>query len=213
MLSGVGIFLGARCSSAFAEDDKPFGDGPVVFGSPQAKVIVTEWMSLDCSHCANFSEKIFPKIKEELIDKGLIRYQIEDSPNSMLALEAAVVARNMPRSRYLPFISSLFSSQDRWAFNHEITPPDANLQKMAGLAGMPKDVFDKLVADQAVRDGLLKAVAELDERYHITGTPSFLRWNQDGPGLTMPSVGDAGVSFKSGEISSFDEFKAFALGS
>ena len=41
-------------------------------GNIDAKVKLVVYESLTCSHCANFHQNIYPKLKEDFIDKGLV---------------------------------------------------------------------------------------------------------------------------------------------
>lgn len=141
-------------------------------GDPNAKVVVEEWFSLTCIHCAHFSENTFPLVKKNLIDTGKIRYVFHDFPTDQLATVAAMVARTLPPERYEPFTASLLASLDRWAYIKDSSPLDA-LKKMAAFAGMPGDVFDKTVADQELMQFILAQQTEAQNKYHFDATPTF----------------------------------------
>ena len=44
-------------------------------GNSDAKVTVKVFSSLTCPHCANFHNAIFYNLKEDYIDKGLVRFE------------------------------------------------------------------------------------------------------------------------------------------
>ena len=44
-------------------------------GNSDAKVTVKVFSSLTCSHCANFHNAIFNNLKEDYIDKGLVKFK------------------------------------------------------------------------------------------------------------------------------------------
>jgi len=142
-------------------------------GKPDAKLVVQEWFSLTCTHCARFSQTVFPEVKAKLIDTGRIRYVFHDFPLDQVALTAAMVARALPPERYEPFVQSLFASQDRWAFNQG-ADPTVELGKMAVLAGMSHDQFEKVVADQSLRQAILAEQDHGQSIYKIDSTPSFI---------------------------------------
>lgn len=75
---------------------------PRQLGNPNAKVVVEEWFSLTCIHCAHFAENTFPQVKTNLIDTGKIRYVFHDFPTDQTATIAAMVARALPVDRYEP---------------------------------------------------------------------------------------------------------------
>ena len=60
-------------------------------GSPDAKVTVKVFSSLTCPHCANFHANIFEKLKEEYIDKGLVKFEHHAFPLDLAALNAEII--------------------------------------------------------------------------------------------------------------------------
>lgn len=148
-------------------------------GPADAKVSVQEFFSLTCSHCAAFQRETFPRVKAELIDTGRIRYVFRDFPLDQVALSAAMVARTLPAERYEPFVSALLGSQDRWAFK-----PNWNeeLAKMAALAGMPRQQYDSVLADEGLKRAILTAQTEGERRYRVDSTPTFVINGRSTPG-------------------------------
>ncbi len=147
-------------------------------GKADAPVVVTEWFSMTCPHCAAFHRDSMPGIKSALLDTGKARMVFRDFPLDQLALTAAMVARSLPVERYDPFLTALFASQDRWAFNRQANPIE-ELAKIAALAGMGRDAFNAATADQGLRAAILKGQEEADKIYHVDSTPSFIF---NGPG-------------------------------
>ena len=141
-------------------------------GNPAAKVHVEEWFSLTCTHCARFAAEVFPKIRSNLIDTGKVYYIFRDFPLDQIALAAAMIARTLPPERYEPFVLSLLASQDRWAFARDVNPQD-ELQKMAALAGMPAEMFQKTLADDTLRQAIMDEENRAQAEYKIEGTPTF----------------------------------------
>lgn len=142
-------------------------------GKPDAKVVVQEWFSLTCTHCARFAMESFPQVQAKLIDTGRIRYVFKDFPLDQLALAAAMVARSLPTDRYEPFVLALLSSQDRWAFGHDVDP-QVQLQQMAALAGMPKTAFDAAINDDGLRKAILAEQDRGQSALKIDSTPTFI---------------------------------------
>lgn len=156
-------------------------------GNPNAKVVVQEWFSLTCTHCAHFALTMFPEVKAKLIDTGKVFFVFHDFPLDQLALTAATVARSLPPDRYLAFIDSLFASQDRWAFGAD---PVTELGHQAALAGMAEPEF-QAVSHDPLRDEIMAEQDDGQKRYDIQGTPTFIFGND-----------------KAGVIESYAEFAA-----
>lgn len=177
--------LPAFTASAFAENSSaasaPGGADPRLapraFGKADAKVVVEEWFSFTCPHCARFELDVFPEIRSKLIDTGRIRYVFCDFPLDRNALMAAQVARSLPVERYEPFMSSLFSNLDRWAYGENVNPQE-QLRKMAGLAGMSAAEFDNAVNDTALQNAILADQQRAETDYKIDSTPTF-RFNKE----------------------------------
>ena len=141
-------------------------------GKPGAKP-VEEWFSFTCPHCARFAADVFPQVREKLIDTGKIRYVFREYPRDQTDLMAAMVARSLPVERYEPFMMELLRTQMHWAFDRSVEPKD-ELAKMAALAGMPREMFDRVVADDGLRAAILAAQAEAEKTYQIESTPTFV---------------------------------------
>ena len=153
---------------AFAQDPRlgPRGAGPA-----SAPVVVTEFFSLTCGHCANFHNQVWPRVKTELVEAGRIRIVWRDFPLDGVALLAAAVARALPEDRYEAFIGTLFQTQDRWAFAQGRQIDE--LARIAALAGMDRARFDAVLADEALRRGILEQRMAAEREFQIRATPSF----------------------------------------
>ena len=159
-----------RSARAEADDPRMAERG---LGNADAKVVVQEWFSLTCSHCAEFQRSTFPQVKKNLIDTGRVRYVWRDYPLDQVALTAAMVSRALPPERYEPFITTLLATQDRWAFTRGVDSV-AELAKLAAFAGMPRQTFDETIGDAKLRQAILTAQDEAEKVLKINSTPSFV---------------------------------------
>jgi protein-disulfide isomerase len=169
---------GAPPASA-PETDPRLGERSV--GRPNAPVTVQEFFSLTCGHCAAFHRNTWPRVKQELVETGRIRMVFRDFPLDGVALAAAAVARSLPPERYEAFISTLFASQDRWAFARNANPAE-ELAKLAALAGMSRAQFDAAVSDQALARGILEQRVKAQQDYNVASTPTFVFGSRPVPG-------------------------------
>jgi len=149
-------------------------------GRADAPVVVREFFSLTCSHCATFHRETMPRVKRDLVDTGKVRMVFHDFPLDQIALAGAAVARALPPASYEPFITALLASQDRWAFARGVNNIE-EIAKIAALAGLSRSAFDAAVADEALRAEILKGRDEYARTYGIESTPSFVF---NGPGAT-----------------------------
>ena len=166
----------AQTASPSPADPTPAQDPRMAersLGSADAKVVVNEWFSLTCSHCADFQKTTFPAVKAKLIDTGRVRYVWRDFPLDQVALAAAMISRALPAERYEAFIITLLATQDRWAFARNVNPTE-ELAKIAALAGMPRKTFDATLADESLRMAILNAQDEADKVLKVASTPTFV---------------------------------------
>ena len=140
-------------------------------GSPTAKVTIIEYSSLTCSHCADFHRETLPQIREQFIDKGLVRYVVRDFPLDSRATAAAIVAACVPPNHYFGFIDMLFRDQADWAKSPK---PLEDLKGRAQLAGLAAADFDPCINNKALLDGIQVRAVEAQKRDTIESTPTFI---------------------------------------
>ena len=90
-------------------------ESDVFYGKADAKVVIVEYASLTCPHCANFHQSILPKLKAGPIADGRARLVFRDFPLDGLALRAAALSRCAGASRRLAILDLLFESQSVWS--------------------------------------------------------------------------------------------------
>ena len=83
-------------------------DKDYTLGPKDAKIVLVEYASLTCSHCAQFHTQVLPGLKKEFIDTGKIRYIYRDFPLDRLALGAAMIAQCSGRDTFFGFIETFW---------------------------------------------------------------------------------------------------------
>ena len=88
-------------------------------GNKDAKITIITYESLTCGHCADFHKDIYPQLKKEFIDTGLVKIEFRHFPLDMAALNASKIAQcdNNGKSDLLHF---LFSNQKKWVIGETI---------------------------------------------------------------------------------------------
>ena len=77
-------------------------------GNKDSNVIVIEYASMTCGHCAAFHNEVFPKLKEKYIETGKIKFIYRDYPLDQQALYASILARCAPKEKYFDFLELIF---------------------------------------------------------------------------------------------------------
>ena len=162
--------------------------GDHVLGSKDAPVVMIEYASLTCPHCAHFHAKVLPELKKAYIDTGKVALVFRDFPLDGAALRAAMLAECAGPSSYFGFINILFDRQRVWAADSDVI---GALRRIAALGGMSSADFDTCLSNKNIENKILKERLEADQVFKVNSTPSFVI---DG----KMTSGDK----------SFDEFKA-----
>ena len=165
-----------------AQISEPVKLGDIVLGVENAPVTIIEYASMTCSHCANFANNTFPKLKETYIDSGKVRYVFREFPLDRAAMAAAVVARcvgETDKAKTFALIEVLFAQQDKWAFKDQIPA----LQTFAKQFGMGEAAFEACFADDARIKAIRADTIRANEVLGVNSTPSFFVNGTLYPGL------------------------------
>lgn len=169
MFAGL-VLLGGRASAAM---DKPW---PIdeVMGKADAPIVIIEYASLTCPHCADFAEKTLPEIKKNWIDTGKAKLIFRDFPTApaQLAIAASMISHcSGDTDRYFLFLDTFYHSQQSWIRSND---PLAALKGIARLGGMSSDQVDKCLADKTLLQQLNDRVTDGETVYNVDSTPSFI---------------------------------------
>ena len=137
-LAVVFLLFAAFALPALAGEHLRARAGDRVLGAGDAPIVMIEYYSLDCPHCAAFHAEVFPKLKAEFIDSGKVRFVFRDFPLSWAALEAAILTHCAPPERYFAVQDALLKSLEQWS------KAQSTLQAVARVGeaqGVSKDTF------------------------------------------------------------------------
>ena len=143
-------------------------------GSPDAKVTVKVFSSLTCPHCANFHEVIFDKLKDEYIDKNLVRFEHHAFPLDLAALNAEVVVRCQTNNdNKFKLLGEIYKKQTFWAIGSDINKIN-NLIKKIGLEfDLTENKIDECLKNSEAQDEILNQRIEAQKKYKIEATPTI----------------------------------------
>ncbi|CAN7756207.1 DsbA family protein [Bradyrhizobium sp. LjRoot220] len=143
----------------------------IVIGSPKAPVTITEYASMSCSHCAAFSENVFPMLRSKYIDTGKVRFVFREFPLDIKAAAASMLARCIAKNdseKYLGAIETLFKLQDRL-----IAQTKETLNFIGKLNGMSEQDVATCERDQAMFDKLAADQKYAHQTLKVDSTPTF----------------------------------------
>lgn len=158
--------------------DEALKPGPLkemALGDPNAPVKIIEYMSMTCSHCANFHTKTFDAIKAKYVDSGKAYFVVREFPfpGDTASLAAFMLARCTPEERFFPFVSMFMKQQASWAAPANNDVRGAMLQ-LSKLGGFTQESFDACLTNQKLA-GDVSAVRDRGAKdFGIQSTPTFL---------------------------------------
>lgn len=147
----------------------------MTLGNPKAKVVVVEYASLACPHCATFHNTVFPAFREKFVDSGKVRFVYREfiTAPAQVAVASAIVARCAGKDGYFKVIDGVFAAQQEIYRVGTMAGLRAVLVREGGKAGVSQEKVEACLADQALYDAMDVRVKRGGEEDKVRGTPTF----------------------------------------
>ena len=149
-------------------------------GNLDAKVTVKVFSSLTCPQCANFHTDIYEKLKEDYIDKGLVKFEHHAFPLDLAALNAEVIIRcnesttlNGQKIRF-ELLTEMYKKQKMWAVGSEINKINKLIKKVGLGFGLSNEKMNMCLKDDQTQDEILEQRIEAQKKYKIESTPTII---------------------------------------
>jgi len=163
--------------SANAEEAGDIDTSTVIemqIGNPDAPVTMIEYASYTCSHCANFHNGPFKKIKANYIDTGKINFIYREVYFDKYGLWASMIARCGGPEKFFGITDLIYKGQRDWSTAGDPASIVAGLRKIALLAGVESDTLDACLQDGDTARTLVTWFQENAEADGINATPTFI---------------------------------------
>ena len=144
----------------------------IVSGQDDAKITIIAYESLTCSHCADFHNNIYPLLKKEFIDTGLVKIEFRHFPLDIVALNASKISQ-CKQDQSLEIMMSLYSDQQAWIKGKSIEEANENLKKFVENKNFTLD-FEKCISDKKIEDFVLSDRIEGTKKFEINSTPTII---------------------------------------
>ena len=145
---------------------------PLYEGNVDAKVKIIVYESLTCGHCADFHKEVYPKLKKDFIDNGLVKIEFRSFPLDLAALNASKIAhcKNDGKSDLLHF---LYKNQSKWVIGETIEDINKHLKNVVLENEIGLD-FEGCLTDQSIEDYVLNDRISGVKKYNIDSTPTLI---------------------------------------
>ena len=144
----------------------------IVSGQNDAKITIIAYESLPCSFCADFHNNIYPLLKKEFIDTGLVKIEFRHFPLDIIALNASKISQ-CKQDQSLEVMMSLYSDQQAWIKGKTIEEANENLEKFVANKNFNLD-FEKCISDKKIEDFVLNDRIEGTKKFEINSTPTII---------------------------------------
>lgn len=140
-------------------------------GSQKAPVVLYEYSSMGCFHCADFHLKTLPELEKKYVNDGKLRVVFVSFPIDKPSMNATLLAECVPADKYFDFIKLLFKKQREWGMSRN---PDKLLLQYAALNGVSAEKAQACLKNDAVATDILEYRQDAVTQLGIRGTPSFV---------------------------------------
>ena len=141
-------------------------------GKNNSKITILIFESLTCSHCAKFHADIYPELKKNFIDKGIVRIEYRNFPLDLAALNAAKVA-HCKSSNGEEILHFLYKNQNEWVKGDTIEDLNTNLKKLLESKDLGIN-YNKCVNDKIIEDFILDDRIKGAKKFKIQATPTLI---------------------------------------
>ncbi|MEH6757936.1 MAG: thioredoxin domain-containing protein [Parasphingorhabdus sp.] len=196
-----GAASGDKVESVAAPEGQKWSDtvakteaGGYVMGNPDAPIKLVEYMSITCSHCADFGEQAFNSIRDDYVDSGRVSFEIRNFVRDPLDLTAAILSRCGGEGPFFALTKQALGNQapmfeKAQAMGEETyknileSDPKVRFVKLAEQLdlvsyfqqrGISSDQAKTCLSDEATAEKLMADTQVAVKDYDIQGTPTFL---------------------------------------
>ena len=148
----------------------------IISGNFDAKITMIIYESLTCSHCADFHKNIYPQLKKDYIDTGIVKLEFRHFPLDMAALNASKISQ-CTQDQGLEILDSLYSNQKDWIKGNTVEDLNSNLKKFIQNKGFNLDI-DNCLSNKEIEDFVLNDRIEGTKNFEINSTPTVIINNE-----------------------------------
>jgi protein-disulfide isomerase len=163
----ISIFFVFNALSAHTDEIKR-----ILVGNENAKISIIAFESLTCSHCANFHNDVYPLLKKEYLDTGLVKIEFRHFPLDVAAFNASKIAQ-CRNDGHPEILESLYAKQNKWIKGSTEEEVNSYLQIFIKNEGFDLDVA-KCINNKEIEDFVLNDRIDGAKNFKINATPTII---------------------------------------
>ena len=141
-------------------------------GNVDAKISIIVYESLTCGHCADFHEKVYPKLKKDFINAGLVKIEFRSFPLDLAALNASKIA-HCKNDGNPDILHYLYENQKKWVKGETIEVINKHLKNLI-LKNDKELNFETCLADKNIENHVLNDRIGGVKQFNIEATPTLI---------------------------------------
>ena len=143
----------------------------IVLGNADSKVVLVEYFSPTCPHCAYYHKVILPELKKKYIDTNKIAYVIREFIGNKQDLDAAILARCQHDTEcFVKFHTVILDQQEKWVGSSKYRDL---LTNMGQIGGVSPETYAKCLNDNEMIEILFSNTNLASGAKGFVGTPAF----------------------------------------
>ncbi len=146
-------------------------ENDMVLGNKDSKIVVVEYFSPTCPHCAYYHSTIFPELKKKYIDTNKIAYVTREFIATKQDLDASILARcKGDLTSFMQFHDILLKQQDKWSVSNKYREL---LTDIGQLGVVTPEEYKKCLSDDKITETLIANTNFVTKAPKFIGTPAF----------------------------------------
>ena len=162
----------AASAEEASEAIKPIAE--MVQGNLDAPIEIIEYASFTCPHCATFHADVYPKLKINYIDKGLVKFIYREVYFDKYGMWASMIARCAGADKFFGMTDQIYRKQSIWARAESDVAIVTQLRKIGLLAGLDESQLSACLQDGVKLRALVEWYSENAKRDEIKSTPTLI---------------------------------------
>ncbi|QGR02809.1 DsbA family protein [Ehrlichia ruminantium] len=140
-------------------------------GNTKAPVVMIEYASFSCMHCAHFALNIFPVLESKYIKEGKLLYIFRNFPLDYVSLKAAMLGTCYDTaSSFFTYNKAVFSSIEALVTNYRDLGVLSNIAKISNIS---EERFNKCVNDEDIMNYIIQEKFVASRKLQVNATPVF----------------------------------------
>ena len=154
----------------FADDNKSIKR--IFEGEKNTNITIIAYESLTCGHCADFHKNVYPELKKNFIDTGLVKIEFRHFPLDIAAFNASKIVQ-CKKDQSLEILQVLYLKQQAWVKGNTIEEINNNLKRFIEREGFKVD-FEKCINNKEIEDFVSNDRIEGAKNFKVNATPTII---------------------------------------